>query len=177
MQHCTACNKAFATVHILDLEDGSIVDQKHLCASCAENAGMVQQKVHPLKLQSADMLELIGTLKAGAESEPGKRSEHLVCPGCNMTIAEFKLRGRMGCPRCYDVFKATLIPLLERVHDASSHRGRYPQRATAVDRTREDLLSDLKERLAAAIDSEDYEAAASLRDQIREVESAAEGSP
>ena len=37
MQYCTSCKKSIATIHILDLQEGSIVDQKHLCASCAES--------------------------------------------------------------------------------------------------------------------------------------------
>ena len=67
LQHCMACHKAFATVHILDLQDGSIVEQKHLCTTCAENAGMVQKAI-PLQ---SEMLELLGNIKL-AEFEAGK---------------------------------------------------------------------------------------------------------
>ncbi len=173
MQHCTACNKAYATVHILDLREGSVVEHKHLCAACAENTGVVAQKVQPLTFHQAEMLDLIGSIALG---EGGKRIENVTCPACNLTAAEFKVRGRMGCPRCYEVFKPSLLALLERVHDATSHRGRVPGRSTPATPSRGDVLTDLRRRLQAAIGAENYEEAASLRDRIREFEGAEEGS-
>jgi protein arginine kinase activator len=170
MQYCTACNKAIATIHILDLKDGSISEEKHLCASCADQTGMVQlQKVSPLKLGSAEMLGLIGNLKS-TEIEGGKR-RGAACPACGLSLAEFKVRGRMGCPRCYEVFRTALVPVLERVHDATCHRGRSPGRG-ANPPTPADLLADLRQKLAAAIQEENYEEAASIRDKIRSYEEA-----
>jgi protein arginine kinase activator len=172
MQYCTSCKKAIATIHILDLHDGSIVEQKHLCASCADQAGMVQHKIQipSLKLGS-EMLDLIGSLK-GQESEPG-RPAGAACPSCGLSLAEFKVRGRMGCPHCYEVFRGALMPILERVHDATCHRGRVPGRG-ANPPSPSTILADLRQRLAHAIDEENYEEAASLRDQIREAEASEE---
>ena len=163
MQYCTSCKKSIATIHILDLQDGSIVEQKHLCSNCADQAGMVQQNVPPLKLGSAEMLVLIGNLKQ--ESGPGKAST--ACPSCGLSVAEFKVRGRMGCPHCYEVFRGALLPVLERVHDATCHRGRVPGRGASPP-SPQTILADLRQRLAKAIDEENYEEAASLRDQIRD---------
>ena len=73
----------------------------------------------------------------------------------------------MGCARCYDIFKAALIPLLERVHDATSHRGRFPGRSTTAAEPQVQVLSELRNRLDAAVRAEDYEQAAQLRDEIR----------
>ena len=171
MKHCTVCTKAYATIHILDLRDGSIVEEQHLCAGCAESAGMmVTQKVPPLKLHHAEMLDLIGNIKSGET-----RRENLVCPACNLTAAEFKVRGRMGCARCYDIFKSALIPLLERVHDATSHRGRFPGQGSTAAEPQTNMLTDLRNRLTAAVRAENYEEAAHLRDQIREHEGAGGG--
>lgn len=169
MQYCTSCKKAIATIHILDLQGGSIVEQKHLCSNCAEQAGMVQQKVPPLKLGSTEMLDLIGSLKA--ESGPGKPSA--ACPSCGLSIAEFKVRGRMGCPHCYEVFRSALLPVLERVHDATCHRGRVPGRGASPP-SPSTILADLRQRLASAIDEENYEEAAAIRDQIRDAETSEE---
>ena len=48
------------------------------------------------------------------------------CPGCGMTTQQFKNTGRLGCPRCYENFRGDLVPLLQRVHEASQHKGRLP---------------------------------------------------
>ena len=166
MQYCTNCKKSIATIHILDLKEGSIVEQKHLCANCADQSGMVQQKVPPLKLGSAEMLDLIGSLKGEA---PTGKAGGAACPACGLSVAEFKVRGRMGCSHCYEVFRSALIPVLERVHDATCHRGRVPGRGTNPP-SPANILADLRQKLAQAIDQENYEEAASLRDQIRAAE-------
>src|SRR5690606_4627440 len=128
MQYCTACKKVVATIHILALQGGPITGQQHLCSTSAENAGVVQPKTTPPNLSTEILEDLIGGLK-GKEKEKRKgRKEGPACPACGLTVTDFKMRGRLGCPRCYEVFKKSLVPLLERVHDASSHRGRFPGR-------------------------------------------------
>ena len=168
MQYCTACKKSIATIHVLDLKDGGIVEQKHLCPGCADHSGIVQQqKIPPLKLGSAEMLDLIGSIK-GQETDTGKRTGS-TCPSCGLTLADFKVRGRMGCPRCYEVFRNSVIPVLERVHDATCHRGRGAGTGTSPPAS-SDILSALRQKLAEAIHEENYEEAASLRDKIRAAE-------
>ncbi len=169
MQYCTSCQKAIATVHILDLREGSIVNQQHLCPNCAEQQGVVQQKTSALKLPPEALEELFGAgAKVTGEGRKKAPKDGPVCEGCRLSAADFKVRGRLGCPRCYEVFRASLLPLLERVHDATSHRGRFPgRRASAAAATAPDILADLRTKLAAAVRSEKYEEAARLRDQLR----------
>jgi protein arginine kinase activator len=69
------------------------------------------------------------------------------------------------------VFKPALLPLLERVHDATSHRGRFPG-CTPAPLVTHDILAELRRKLAAAIAAENYEEAAALRDQLKRVETA-----
>ena len=82
-----------------------------------------------------------------------------------MTPADFRSKGRLGCPRCYEVFRGDLMPLLQRIHEAQTHRGRLPGRivqptaVAAEDRN----LSDLRRRLEDAVRGERYEEAAQLR--------------
>jgi protein arginine kinase activator len=163
---CTNCQKARATIHVLDLQEGVVAAEQHLCAACAENAGVVHSAQGPLKplkiaaeLLSPEMLEeVIGGMTGRTTRES--------CPACGMSSAQFLSRGRLGCPRCYEFFRKSLIPLLERVHDATSHRGRHPGRPTPSAET-SDRLTDLRNSLRDAIDAENYELAANLRDQIR----------
>jgi protein arginine kinase activator len=168
MQYCTACQKAIATIVIMDLRDGAVTGSQHVCAACAEQMGVVQQKLPPKF--SAEMLEdLLGGLK-GAKTPRSQRAE--ACPGCGMSTADFRSKGRLGCPRCYEVFRTDLMPLLQRIHEAQTHRGRLPGRtiqspaAAAEDRA----LTDLRRRLEDAVRGERYEEAARLRDDLRRAE-------
>jgi protein arginine kinase activator len=165
-QLCDACHKAVAKIHVTDVQSGKAVQQRHFCKACAASGGMLQGT--PMKLSPEVLDDLFSGLKGG---EPSSRrpKDTLACVGCGMTLAEFRMRGRMGCPRCYLVFKAALVPLLDRVHDGNSHRGRFPGRAPAA-AVQPDLVADLKRRLADAIHGQAYEDAARLRDELRKVE-------
>lgn len=162
---CAVCQKAIPTVHVLELEaDGGIADEKHLCPACAESAGLVQPKHGvPMKISPELLEDLIGL-----KSQPQSRAIGPACPGCGMTANEFKTSGRLGCARCYTAFKATLLPVLERVHDATSHRGRLPGPANHDSGGLR--LAELRRLLSDAINGERYEEAARLRDRLQSME-------
>lgn len=171
MQYCTACHKAVASIVIMDLTEGEVVGQQHLCPACAETMGAVQPKTQ-LKLSAEVLEDLLGMSKGKAGREG--RSQRDACPGCGTTVAEFKVKGRLGCPRCYEAFRTELVPLLQRVHEASSHRGRLPGRVPAAeprtDATAGVQLAELRRKLEDAVRGERYEEAANLRDQLRRIE-------
>jgi protein arginine kinase activator len=174
MQFCSACQKTPATIDVLDLSDGSVTGQKHLCAACAEGMGLVQPKM-PIKMSAEILEDLLGTIKGAGTT----RRREIVCPGCGMTPQDFKQKGRLGCPRCYEAFRQDLVPLLQRVHESVVHRGRLPGgRApappapgpTALPTADTERLADLRRRLEDAIRGERYEEAARLRDDLRRAE-------
>jgi protein arginine kinase activator len=166
MQYCSSCQKALATIHVLDVSGWSITGQKHLCASCAESAGVVTA---PIKISPEVLEELIGSAKAGEGKKTRGRGGGPSCPGCGLTTSEFRSRGRLGCPRCYQTFKQALMPVFDRVHDATSHRGRFPGRRPPP-LPAPSRIAALRRALADAITAEDYELAANLRDQMRQLE-------
>jgi protein arginine kinase activator len=168
MQYCTACQKAIATIVVMDLTNGAVTGSQHVCAACAEQLGIAQPKLPPKF--SAEMLEdLLGGLK-GSKPAAG-RARVDACPGCGMTPTEFRSKGRFGCPRCYEAFRGDLMPLLQRIHEAQTHRGRLPARSEPAAPTGEDrALLDLRRRLDDAVRGERYEEAAKLRDDLRRAE-------
>ena len=119
MQYCTACQKAIATTIIMDLDNGSVTGSQHVCQACAELLGVSSPKAPKF---SAEMLEDL----LGASKPPRGRKPSEACPGCGMSPGDFRSKGRLGCPRCYDAFRSELLPLLQRIHEAQSHRGRLP---------------------------------------------------
>lgn len=169
MQYCTACQKAIATIVIMDLSNGAVSNSQHVCAACAEQLGVAHQKLPPKF--SPEMLEdLLGGLKGAKVGGRSQRTE--ACPGCGMTPTDFRSKGRLGCPRCYEVFRTDLMPLLQRIHESQTHRGRLPGRTapTAPPPLEDRALSDLRRRLEDAVRGERYEEAARLRDDLRRAE-------
>jgi protein arginine kinase activator len=169
MQFCSVCQKAPATTVIMDLTGGNVTEQRHLCAACAEKLGFVHQKTQ-IKMSPELLEDLLGSIQG--KTKGGRRDS--ACPGCGMTLQHFKSTGRLGCARCYETFRQELMPLLQRVHEASSHRGRMPGRAPEPERAAQDGLVDLRRRLDDAVRGERYEEAARLRDELRRAESGSE---
>lgn len=125
---CESCQQNEARVHILDLADpapgapgpaGPIARQRHLCDQCARDQKLALPQV---KKQPLDIWKLLQ--HAGQKQ---RRETQLTCPDCGMTLAEFREKGRLGCPKDYEVFAVHLQPLLERIHNAKQHRGRLPK--------------------------------------------------
>src|SRR5262245_32789070 len=176
MQFCSACQKNPASIVIMDLSGGSVTDQQHLCGPCAENLGLVQPKTQ-LKMSPELLEDLLGTVQGRGGARSRKDTP---CAGCGLTLQQFKTTGRLGCPRCYETFRQELVPLLQRVHEAASHRGRLPggtaapvaaaAPAPAAEAEAPATLAELRRRLDDAIRAERYEEAARLRDDLRRAE-------
>jgi len=181
MQYCTACQKAIATIVVMDVNgDYSVTGSQHVCAECAQQLGVAPTA--PLKMPGAlleDLLESFSskTSPAPAPAEapepiPGREPSHVeACPGCGMLPADFRSKGRLGCPRCYISFRADLMPLLQRIHESQSHIGRLPSTMSkAPEPAEQQDLSELRQDLEDAVRGERYEEAAQLRDQLRRAE-------
>ena len=86
-----------------------------------------------------------------------------------MSYDDFQKTGKLGCGECYNVFSERLEPLLKRIHGNSEHHGKTPKKMEqSIKKYNE--LNDLKALLNKAIQSEEYEKAAELRDEIRKLE-------
>ena len=104
----------------------------------------------------------VGLTGEGAAG-PGEEYAAVRCEGCGITGAELRDRTLLGCPRCYETFGKPLDDLLLRLHGALEHAGRLPGGARAVPPDAEELHRKLQE----AIEKEDFQAAAKLRDRLR----------
>ena len=93
------------------------------------------------------------------------------CSFCASTLRDFRQSGRLGCPYCYTAFEASLRELLRKVHGSAQHVGRgYDATPTALEPSPAASADRLRERLERAIRNEEFELAASLRDQLRALE-------
>ena len=161
---CDICGKREATVHLTEIVNDKVT-KLHLCEECARDKGAEMEDHFGL----SDLLAGLADLGPNAAPEV---VESIKCPTCGFTYHDFKKVGRLGCGECYEAFRKQLAPLLKRIHGADRHVGKIPVRAgKTVKDTRN--LQDLKIKMEKAIQSEEFEEAAKLRDKIRELEKSA----
>jgi len=161
---CDICAKNPATVHLTEIIDDQM-NELHLCEECAHKKSMHME-------QQFGLSELLGGL---AEFEkPVKEKEAAAvtvkCANCGLTYADFKKIGRLGCSECYTTFKKYLGPLLKKVHGSIIHFGKSPFIKDARVSMKIEGLQELRNKLQKAIESEAFEEAAKIRDNIKELE-------
>jgi len=162
---CDICKKKEATVHLTEIVDDK-VKKLHLCEDCAREKSEEMEAHFGL----ADLLSGLADLAPAKTKRTEETQEVSVkCPKCGFTFRDFRKIGRLGCPACYDTFKDNLSPLLKKIHGSERHTGKIPSRKE-VKRDTKTILANLKERLEEAVKHEEFEEAARLRDEIREIE-------
>jgi protein arginine kinase activator len=149
---CQRCTRQ-ATLHITEVVSKAQYEEHHFCEECA--------KKHLYTTPGGS---------TGHVEEPGLKN----CEHCGLKFSEFRSTGRFGCPHDYDHFNEELEPLLQSIHGISTHVGKAPLQADT--RRREVAeLNRLKRQLDTAIEQEQYEEAAQLRDRIQQLETARVG--
>ena len=155
---CDICKQSVAKVHLTHMVEGK-TKKVDLCEGCSKEKGVDD----PTGFSLADLLLGLG---AAQEIEQASAGGETKCPRCGFTQADFKKAGRLGCAECYKVFAEGLEGLLKTMHKGTRHVGKIPQ----VYRQTQDLtekLKSLQKKLEKAISSEDFENAATLRDEVR----------
>lgn len=170
---CDICKKQKASVHLTEIINDEVTEL-HLCEDCAKTRGTQMQQHFGI----ADLLS--GLMDFPIESTQKKEHIKLKCPSCSMSYSDFKKVGRFGCAQCYEAFKRALYPLLKRIHGSTRHIGKSPKKLpakkTRLIETRPkpkpqiNELEELKARLTKAIEREEFEEAAVLRDKIKALE-------
>ncbi|NJN14326.1 MAG: hypothetical protein HC813_01370 [Planctomycetes bacterium] len=154
---CQYCGKREAKIHFTEVKDDKKKTEIHLCEPCAHEKNM--GVAFPSLLQHI-VKGGIAPSKAEADAVPSS------CPHCGLAYVDFKAKGRLGCPACYEAFQPVLVALLEKVHGSAVHSGRTPARLKGVLITDEEM-EGLERELSEAVQAEEYERAARLRDRIR----------
>jgi protein arginine kinase activator len=155
---CDICHKNGATVHLTEIIDNQITEL-HLCEECARQKGAQMEQHFGL----ADLLA--GLADLGQQFEVVGKAE-AKCSNCGLSYQDFRRIGRLGCSQCYVAFKDSLGILLKRIHGSTQHLGHAPVKKAEVAPKRSEL-DILRAKLQKAIEMEEFEEAARLRDKIR----------
>ncbi len=170
---CQRCHERPATVHLTKVINYEKTEL-HLCEICAKEAGselgMIFEPNFSFQNLIASLLE--GEVTHSQASNIAGRE--VQCQNCGLTFTDFRRSGILGCGECYRYFQSGLEPLLKQVHGSNRHTGKVPRRNGGKIRIRKEI-EDLRIRLQESIRGEDYEKAATLRDEIRRRENQLSG--
>ena len=168
---CQNCGKNPATTHIKTIVNG-VLTEYDLCSECAKEKGYTNF----FKEMQFDFGNLLGGFIGTA---PGRNTAQR-CPKCGASFAEISESGKIGCAECYSVFRDKLMPTVSRIHGTAKHKGKIP--GTAALRIVEPIgkmtvvpnIDKKRAELKKAIEVQDFERAAVLRDEIRAMEKGGE---
>ncbi len=176
---CQSCGKRQAVTQIKTNING-VVSEYNLCPECAKKMGY--QAMPDFYNPFLNLNSLLGSF-FGKETaaEAVKR-----CPVCGASFRDISQSGKVGCAECYHVFHDQLLPSVQRIHGNTCHNGKIPtgmsmqvMPETNLTVTKDEAktetaeqrkIRELKEQLQAAIAEQNFEQAAVLRDQIKELE-------
>jgi protein arginine kinase activator len=169
---CDICNENEATIEFTAVA-GNEKKTLHLCPQCSrqeseKQADATGTKLTPGKVTAAKNVNVVIGHLTGTEAQKSP------CTGCGMTYEEFRKIGRLGCPQCYEAFGPSLRRLLKRIHGSDAHVGRGPRSPEAGSQPASRAaapqgLEELRQALHAAVDAEEYERAAEIRDRIAQL--------
>jgi protein arginine kinase activator len=159
MKKCSLCEKQEVTVVITTIDKDGQVLELALCKECAAKKGVGEIKKTKLSAQ-----EILTELQEKISEE----DHHLICTNCGLSYADFRRQGRLGCEDCYESFASKLEPIIKRIHGTTQHAGKTITNSKKKI-TQQFEIRKLRLTLQNAIEKEDYEKAANIRDQIRKI--------
>ncbi len=168
--NCHICGTPDASIHLLEVINGEKTSV-WLCSICAADRHDLQVDDHLHTVfggavrsqgESASLASFLGQV-----NEADKGAELVAaCPDCGYELQQFQDSNLLGCAACYSHFQNQLRPILTRFHRHASHLGKIPKQA-GIAATQQGVLTRLLVNLEKAIQGEDYEEAARLRDTMR----------
>ncbi len=160
---CADCQENKATVHFTQIVNDD-TETFHLCQSCAQARGLKTAPNAPQAPLSDFLSEM------GAPLFTKATSANVSCPRCGCTFRQFRKTGRLGCGQCYTTFEQEMSALLRKIHGSNEHMGIAVSEGVESRDDHQTRLAELRRELRHAVESEEYERAAELRDAIVEEE-------
>ena len=160
---CQKCHERQATVHFTKVINNNKTEI-YLCEKCAKQTVGLNLGNH---LNMGNFIPEV--ININTDLYKPSDVQDLMCEKCNLKYSDFIKNGKFGCDNCYEVFTDKLSSLMKRLHGSVEHRGRIPEKNfkkadVAIE------IRRLKTLLENAVQKEEYEEAAVLRDQIKEME-------
>ncbi len=161
---CEGCGTREARLRFTEV-DGAGRRAALLCAECGIARGIPADELRGGRMDTRALWsEIIHRL-----ADDRGAGAALACPDCGLTFADFERSERLGCPSCYQTFMGDMTRLLREYHGSEAHRGKMPRNFGRRIDLRRRILG-VKESIQLAVSEERFEAAARLRDEMRDLE-------
>jgi protein arginine kinase activator len=159
---CEICGLKDAVIHIRQIQK-DLVHELHICEECAQEKGLLHEEESELPITNllSGLLEGKDVIGAGEVKE--------ACPKCGMKLSEFRKQGKLGCSECFHTFEKDIHAIISQMAARPRHMGKLPHTLT-VEQTSTVQTEGLREELRSAVEREEYELAARLRDRLRELD-------
>lgn len=155
---CQNCQTKDAAVHLKQIINGEAIEL-HLCPDCAAAMGYSDM----LGMFQLPFGRIFGAAAGKQSTAPEQR-----CPTCGFTFSDISHSGRPGCPDCYRFFADRLAPSIKKIHGRAVYTGKIPESA-GKGAQNERRLRELKAQMDEAVRQQDFERAAFLRDEIKDI--------
>jgi protein arginine kinase activator len=175
---------------ITELENGFYKTSFKLCSQCFQEYNEQLEKKTPTpnpKLKHSpemtgaflsNLIDFVEKVAKDKKLDLQIPKEGPICPNCKCTVADIVKTNKLGCPECWNKFGKNLEVPLYYAHGMPNspeilfHTGKIPShyRPEKPEETKIQKLVKLQYQLAEAVQKEDYETAAKIRDQIKDVE-------
>ena len=171
---CDFCKKNIATVHLIRVQN-DIVEKVNICSECAKDFSFFSEDDFYKDLSNIlskifesdqDNIYDSGVHQSLSGLDIKKNKS---CPFCRTDLKSIKKLGKMGCPHCYNEFRSILLPIIKAIHQDIKYRGKMPETMPRQMKL-EKSISDLRNRLKREIFIENFEEAARIRDEIKQLE-------
>lgn len=166
---CQSCGRQPAVVEFIQVT-GSERRQVALCRECAATHGVEGQLD---AFQRLAQLLMQQTRPVNHISEEWQASLRTVCSRCGTIFDQFIHTGLLGCPQCYVDFHDILVPVLRRLHGVTKQTAEEPEIPNAIPESPVNPDSEdprrtrLEEELHLALIEENFERAATIRDELK----------
>ena len=167
---CENCGEREATVHFTKIINGK-KEEIHLCEQCAKKTEKLNLNDNNLDFQSllSGILNTnFGSDKSSILNKNNTQTSNQRCPNCGLTYKEFIDNGYFGCSECFKAFEENLAPLFKRIHGNLRHNGKRPA-LFAEKLESQNKIDKLKGKMQSAVEKENFEKAAELRDKIHAI--------
>ncbi len=164
---CDRCHGREATVHVTQIINGRRSEQ-HLCQECAAKEHVMQSSFGRLDRDffsspiesffEGRMPSFFGRNPIEIESQPVEEEQE----------GPMFQEGLRRSPDSYEAFREKIRPAFQKKQADVSEAKEVP--VETEDTPTDPKLAELKKALKSCISREDYEGAARIRDQIREME-------
>lgn len=162
---CDQCGEKEAVIHLTQIVDNQM-GTFHLCEACAEEKGLEPEST----MGDLPLTDFLAQMSQAESPSPAEELQE--CEFCGLTLQDFKKTGRLGCSHCYVTFDEHLRSLFRQLHGGTQHVGKVYLPPDPTEAERADQLNRLRRKLESAVQREEFERAAQIRDQIHELEGA-----